>query len=196
MPTSTQETVFPAYAPVTPLRAGPISLLFSNGDLRQLRVNGVEIVQRIYMAVRDKDWGTAPVALHDLVIDDHGDHFRITFTAVNRQNDIGFTWQGVVQGDADGTIHFTMDGRADTTFLRNRLGFCVLHPASAAGSPATLTHSDGSKSSSQFPLLISPHQPFMDLRAITHEFAPGLQAEVSFEGDIFESEDQRNRTDA
>src|SRR3954454_806707 len=114
MPTASQEAIFPTYAPVTPLHAGPISLLFSNGDLRQLRVNGVEIVQRIYMAVRDQNWGTAPVVLHDLVIDDYGDHFRITFTAVNRQNDIGFTWQGVVQGDADGVIHFTMDGRADT----------------------------------------------------------------------------------
>ncbi len=183
MTTASQEQpTAPAYAPVTPLRAGPISLLFSNGDLRQLRVGGVEIVQRIYVAVRDHNWGTAPVTLHDLVIDDYGDHFRVTFTAVNRHNEIGFTWQGTIVGNADGSLTFTMDGRADTTFRRNRIGFCVLHPASAAGAPATLTHPDGSQSTSQFPTLISPHQPFMNLRAITHEFAPGLQAEVSFEG--------------
>jgi D-apionolactonase len=194
--TTIAQPVFPAYAPVTPLRAGPISLLFSDGDLRQLRVGGVEIVQRIYVAVRDHNWGTAPVTLHDLVIDDHGDHFRVTFTAVNRQNEIGFTWKGVIVGEADGTIHFSMDGRADTTFRRNRIGFCILHPASAAGAKATLTHSDGSRSASEFPTLVSPHQPFMDLRAITHEFAPGQEVEVSFEGDIFESEDQRNWTDA
>jgi hypothetical protein len=194
--TSTLEAVTPAYIPVTPLRAGPLSLLFSNGDLRQLRVGGVEIVQRIYVAVRDQDWGTVPVTLHDLVIDDHGDHFHITFTAIHRQNDIGFTWQGTIRGNTDGSLHFTMDGRADTTFRRNRIGFCILHPASAAGAPVTLTHSDGTRSESEFPTLISPHQPFMDLRAITHEVSPGLQAEVSFEGDIFETEDQRNWTDA
>jgi hypothetical protein len=193
---TTLQPVHPAYAPVTPLRAGPISLLLSNGDLRQLCVGGVEIVQRIYVAVRDHNWGTAPVTLHDLIIDDHGDHFRVTFTAIHRQNDIGFTWHGEVRGERDGTIRFSMDGRADTTFRRNRIGFCVLHPASAAGAPAMLTHTGGSTSTSEFPALISPHQPFMDLRAITHEFAPGMQAEVSFEGDIFETEDQRNWTDA
>ena len=186
----------PAYPATTPLHAGPISLLFSNGDLRQLRVNGVEIIQRIYVAVRDHNWGTVPVTLDDLVIDDHGDSFSITFTAVHKQNDIGFTWEGAITGKKDGSISFTMDGRADTTFRRNRIGFCILHPASCAGALCTLEHSDGSQSDSQFPTLISPHQPFFDLRAITHEVEPGLKAEVRFEGDIFETEDQRNWTDA
>lgn len=194
---STSDELFiPAYEPVTPLRAGPISLLFSNGDLRQLRVGNVEIVQRIYVAVRDHNWGTAPVQLDDVVIDDYGDHFRVSFTATHRQNDVGFTWQGSIIGDTDGSIRFSMDGRATSTFRRNRIGFCVLHPASAAGAPAQLTHSDGSKSASAFPKYISPHQPFMDLAAITHEYAPGQLVETSFEGDIFESEDQRNWTDA
>ena len=196
MTTTSLQPSVPSYYPVTPLRAGPLSLLFSNGDLRQLRVDGIEVVQRIYVAVRDHNWGTAPVTLNDLVIDDHGDHFLITFTAVHRQNDIGFTWQGMIQGDTHGTLRFSMDGHADTTFRRNRIGFCVLHPASAAGAPATLTHPDGSHTISQFPTLVSPHQPFMNLRAITHEVAPGHQVEVSFEGDIFETEDQRNWTDA
>jgi hypothetical protein len=194
--TTTHKPVVPTYAPVTPLHAGPISLEFSNGDLRHLRVAGVEIVQRIYVAVRDQNWGTAPAMLHNLMIEDHGNHFHITFSAEHRQNEVGFTWHGTIRGDASGVINFTMDGRADTTFRRNRIGFCILHPATAAGTPVTLTHSDGSHSQSQFPILISPHQPFMDLRAISHEFAPGLKAEVSFEGDIFESEDQRNWTDA
>src|SRR5688572_4190637 len=147
MTTAHLEPAIPAYAPVTSLRAGPISLLFSNGDLRQLRVGGVEVVQRIYVAVRDQDWNTAPVTLHDLVIDDYGDHFNIAFLAVHLQNEIGFSWKGTIVGNKDGSLYFTMDGRADTTFRRNRIGFCVLHPATAAGAPATLTHSDGSTSS-------------------------------------------------
>ncbi|MCC6458629.1 MAG: hypothetical protein IT328_27010 [Caldilineaceae bacterium] len=204
MTTASTESIdpaVPAYPPVTPLRAGPLSLLFSNGDLRQLRVGDKEIVQRIYVAVRDQNWATAPVDLRDVMIDDYGSHFRISFTAIHRQNvgqqdEIGFTWQGAIRGDTDGSLEFVMDGRADTTFRRNRIGFCVLHPASIAGAAVTLEHSDGSRSASQFPTLISPHQPFMDLVAMTHEVAPGLQAEVSFAGDIFETEDQRNWTDA
>src|SRR5258707_15141553 len=34
------------------------------------------------------------------------------------------------------------------------------------------------------------------MRAISHQVAPGVSAEVRFEGDIFEMEDQRNWTDA
>ena len=34
------------------------------------------------------------------------------------------------------------------------------------------------------------------MRAISHEVVPGLMAEVRFEGETFEMEDQRNWTDA
>ena len=47
-----------------------------------------------------------------------------------------------------------------------------------------------------FPDLIDPVQPMMNLRAITHEPAPGLQVTCRMEGDTFEMEDQRNWTDA
>ena len=47
-----------------------------------------------------------------------------------------------------------------------------------------------------FPELIDPVQPFMDLRALTHAFAPGLAVTCRMEGDTFEMEDQRNWTDA
>jgi D-apionolactonase len=36
----------------------------------------------------------------------------------------------------------------------------------------------------------------MDLRALTHEAAPGLRVTCRMEGDTFEMEDQRNWTDA
>jgi len=43
---------------------------------------------------------------------------------------------------------------------------------------------------------VAPHQPFKDLGAITWEPAAGLQATVAFSGEVFETEDQRNWTDA
>ncbi len=112
------------------------------------------------------------------------------------QGDIGFTWHGLITGDASGAIEFSLDGRVDTTFRRNRIGFCILHPADAAGAACTLEHPDGSHTVASFPESISPHQPFLNLRAITHEAAPGLRAELRFGGDIFETEDQRNWSDA
>jgi hypothetical protein len=90
-----------------------------------------------------------------------------------------------------------MEGVARATFLRSRIGFCVLHPLTGCvGQPCTVEHVDGSVEEGVFPALISPNQPFLDLRSIAHEVAPGVHAEVRFEGDVFEMEDHRNWTDA
>jgi hypothetical protein len=55
---------------------------------------------------------------------------------------------------------------------------------------------DGDRASSVFPALVAPHQPFRMVRAILHEVTPGVEAEVRMEGDAFETEDQRNWSDA
>ncbi|MDA0711695.1 MAG: hypothetical protein O3B73_15965, partial [bacterium] len=87
--------------------------------------------------------------------------------------------------------------QALSTFLCNRIGFCVLHAASAcSGAPCVIEKTDGSHQEGQFPGLISPHQPFLGMRAITHEIAPRTKVRVAFDGDVFEMEDQRNWTDA
>jgi hypothetical protein len=59
-----------------------------------------------------------------------------------------------------------------------------------------LLHADGSTEISRFPDLISPHQPFFNLRGITYRPIPGITAETLFGGDVFETEDQRNWSDA
>src|SRR5205807_8032589 len=78
-----------------------------------------------------------------------------------------------------------------------RTGFVVLHPiAGVAGEPVEVLHVDGSTEQARFPALIKPYQPFMDIRALTHQVAPGLRVTCRMEGDTFEMEDQRNWTDA
>ena len=88
-----------------------------------------------------------------------------------------------------------MDGEALSTLRKNRIGFCILHPMACAGLPCTISHVDGSVERGAFPTYISPHQPFVEFDAITHEM-PGLTAELRLSGDTFEMEDQRNWTDA
>jgi hypothetical protein len=88
-----------------------------------------------------------------------------------------------------------MDGHARQDFLKNRIGWCVLHPMELAGAPATVDTPDGSVSGA-FPDLISPHQPFLDMKSIAHSTPGGGEVVVRFEGDLFEMEDQRNWTDA
>ncbi|MDP9380023.1 MAG: hypothetical protein M3Q29_07720 [Chloroflexota bacterium] len=180
-----------------PLRAGPLSLRYEQGDLRYIRLGAREVLRRVYVAVRDRNWGTVPAVLSNTQIDARDHSFEITYDVSNRQGEIDFTWKGSITGGADGTITFALNGEARSTFLRNRIGFCVLHPVKeCAGLPCEVEHSDGSVEHGNFPRYISPHQPFLDIRSIAHEVTPGVRSEVMFEGDVFEMEDQRNWTDA
>ena len=182
-----------------PLQAGPLTMVFEPNTLflRYIRLGDREVLRGIYAAVRDRNWGTVVPAISGLKTETFDGGFRLSFTADCRRQEIHFVWRGEIQGDAGGTVTFRMDGGARTTFQRNRIGFCVLHPIKeCAGRPFTAARTDGSTGQGSFPLEISPNQPVMDLRSISHEVVPGVSVEVRFEGEVFEMEDQRNWTDA
>jgi len=179
------------------LQAGPLSVLFEDGDLRYIRFGDREVIRRIYAAVRDRNWGTVPPRLSNLKIERTTDSFQITYDCQHQQGGINFSWKAAIRGDANGSIRFTMDGEAQSTFQRNRIGFCVLHPIrECAGIPCRVEKVNGTVGRTMFPKRISPHQPFKDMRAVSHEVVPGLEAEVRFTGETFEIEDHRNWTDA
>lgn len=185
------------------LTLGPIELLFDNGDLRYIRLAGREVLRRIYLAVRDCSWGTIPGQISDLHYDSSPDAFHIRYRCEHRAGDIHFAWTARIHGRStvrhnhlDAQITFAMEGQALTPFQTNRTGFCVLHPiAECAGQPCTIKHPDGRIESATFPRLIAAHAPFTDIRAMSHQVSPGLHAELSFDGEAFETEDQRNWTD-
>ena len=179
-----------------PLHAGPLTMRYEAGDLRYIKFGQHEILRRIYVAVRDRNWGTIPARISIQHKTIQPDSFLIQYRAVHQQNDIEFVWDGTISGSTDGTLRFSMNGKALSTFWRNRIGFCVLHPISCAGAKCIVEHIDGTVIQDIFPIEIAPHQPFQDMQAITHVVQPGLQAEVRFSGDTFEMEDQRNWTDA
>ncbi|MBM3947560.1 MAG: hypothetical protein FJ315_09235, partial [SAR202 cluster bacterium] len=173
----------------TALRAGPVSLFYEAGDLRYLCLEGREVVRRIYVAVRDRNWDTVRIAADP-------DAFTVSFRALHESGDLRFAWTGCIQGHSDGSLRFEMDGRALSTFLRNRIGFCILHPLrECVGQPCRFTTADGQRHTGSFPAFVSPHQPFLDLTAFAHPVRDGLWAELEFQGDLFEMEDHRNWTD-
>ncbi len=179
------------------LHAGPLSVMFEDGDLRYVRYGDREVVRRIYVAVRDRNWGTVPPRLSNLKIERNADSFQVTYDCQHQQGDIDFFWKATIRGETTGNIRFAMDGEARSTFQRNRIGFCVLHPIrECAGVPCRVEKVNGAVEKTMFPKRISPHQPFKDMRAVSHEVVPGLEAEVRFTGETFEIEDHRNWTDA
>jgi hypothetical protein len=123
--------------------------------------------------------------------------FRVTYTCQHQRGEVDFVWSATITGDANGLITFGMAGEARSTFWRNRIGICVLHPIrECAGAHYVAVKADGSTQGGVFPRDISPHQPVQDLAALLHEISPGFWAHVRFNGEVFEMEDQRNWTDA
>ncbi len=190
--------VIPAAEPI-PLRAGPLTMLFDadNAFLRYVKAGPYEVLRGINgRPVRDQFWGTVRPQVTNLELNDQGDHFTLSFDATCRERDIDFRWHGTLTGSRDGRVVFTFDGVAKSSFMRNRIGFCVLHGPSAAGRPWVITDVAGRESEGYFPELISPHQPAKEIAAIAHELAADVWAHVEFAGEVFEMEDQRNWTDA
>jgi hypothetical protein len=186
------------------LTAGPLSAQFDQGALRNIRMGSVLVLQQIYSAVRDQNWGTVVPTIMILEEQQTPDSHVLVFESDHRQNDIHFRWTGTIRlavtpsnPAQTASLTFAMKGEARTTFLRNRIGFCVLHDASIAGQPCQIVHTDGSATANaRFPDVISPHQPYVNIRSITHWLPDGMQVLVTMTGDTFEMEDQRNWTDA
>ncbi|HET9662440.1 MAG TPA: hypothetical protein VFP05_19085, partial [Thermomicrobiales bacterium] len=82
------------------LHAGPLTAELEQADLRYVRVGEVEIVRRLYFAVRDRNWGTVEPVYTKFEIDDRGDSFRIELEAehVDPDSGVDFAWSGVIEG--------------------------------------------------------------------------------------------------
>jgi D-apionolactonase len=183
-----------AKGPLT-LRAGPVEVVFEDGALHSLTALGVEVWRGVMFLYRDAAWRTPAVVLSNLEVAAQADSFSLAFDGVCSMTP-SLLWHARVDGSASGSIRFDVEARPEAELLTNRTGVCVLHPLSAAGARVEIEHTDGRLSRSSLPVLISPWQPFTNIRAVRHEFMPGCWANCRMEGDVFEMEDQRNFSDA
>jgi hypothetical protein len=179
------------------LEAGPLSVELDNGNLRYLKVGGVEVLRSLAFLVRDENWGTYVPTLSNVVIDQRADGFSVSYRAVCSREGQEIGYEARIEGRGDGSLEFSGTATPVTDFLTARTGFVVLHPLQGvAGRPVEVEHVDGQIVKSTFPALVNPVQPFLNIRSLAHEVVPGLQAVVRMEGDTFEMEDHRNWTDA
>lgn len=179
------------------LVAGPLSMIFENGDLRLIRTNSHEILQRVYFAIRDKEWGTLPWTLYDLDIEIGDSSFRIDYDARGKMGPIDFQWHTSIEGLTGGTVRWRFRGKAESEFLANRIGLCALHPIpDCAGKSCSIKHVDGTTSTSFFPTRIAPLPLFTNISEVAYEAGADAEITLRFGGDAYETEDQRNWTDA
>ncbi|MFZ0281641.1 MAG: hypothetical protein WAL29_08325, partial [Bacteroidales bacterium] len=178
------------------LKAGAISLRFEDGALRYICNGNHEIVRMIYFAVRDSEWLTVKQKITDPETEFGENSFRLSYNSQFESEEINFFARFFIEGRADNSISFRMEGEAENTFKKNRIGFCILHPIEeCAGINCKITHTDNLVEETLFPLFISPYQPFKDIKIMEWQ-AGSNNYLLSFSGDVFETEDQRNWTDA
>jgi hypothetical protein len=180
------------------LELGPVSLKLDLPALRALSWGKSELIHAIVMAVRDRNWGTVPPRLTVLENQVSGTEVSVRFACVHESHEVGFSWEGAVRARVTSgrscTVTYEMVGRATRAFLANRVGLCVLHPLSVIGQSVALRSISGT-SEGRFPVEIVPWQPFLELTGMGYE-VDGARADIAFEGELFETEDQRNWTDA
>lgn len=185
------------------LRAGPVALDLVGIDLRHVRIGAVEVVQRIYVAVRDGAWNTIPAAYSDLRLDVADDHFAVDFTARHDYQDLHFSWRGTITGAADGAIAYTMDGMAHADFPYNKIGLNIHHPLHGSAGRPYRAHTPAGTVTGVLPVPIEPQRvedglltalfPAYDALSIDMD---GVTVRFAFDGDLFEMQDHRNWTDA
>lgn len=178
------------------LKAGPLRAGYENGFLRRISYQGSEVLRMIYFALRDHNWNTIALHIEDEKVVDEGDSFHITYQAANKiGNEPVIVWKAKIDGERTGEISFSIEGTVVRDFRKNRAGFCVLHPLNVLGTKCRLFQEDGSTVEKPFPVQVAADNPFTEIRSM--EWYCGKDRfRLDFEGDIFETEDQRNWGDA
>ena len=191
----------------TQLRAGPLSMIFESGDLRYIRFGDHEILRRVYVAVRDHNWDTILPQLSNVQIEREDDAFRITYDVENKQWRRSISsGRGQSQGTQMGPSPSRWTGRHDQPSVATESASVCCTRWAVQGVPCRIEKVDGAVEESAYPISIAPQHlidgeikpvaPFNNMRAVSYEVTAGVEAEVRFEGEVFEMEDQRNWTDA
>jgi hypothetical protein len=178
------------------LKKGKLEFLYDRGEIRQLCFAGTQVLNAVYSAVRDHNWGTIPFTVRDEAIRESTDSFRIKLIQDFREGNIRYQAHVTIH-ISERKLTYTFRGTSLSGFKKNRVGICILHPVrECSGKKVEITHPDRSITLAEFPGHISPRQPFKDISAMSWKPAPGMKARLEFNGEIFESEDQRNWSDA
>jgi hypothetical protein len=182
----------------TPLAFGPWSMVLRGDEVADICHNGTLVLRSLRVVVRDGNWGTPPAVVSAATVTETAEALEVHLAVRHTQGAVDFAWNGVLRLSAN-ELHFAFDGTALTTFTSNRIGFTVLHPPTLAGHEVTVRHPDGTNETVLFTEAISPHQPAKNIAALSwkpESVDNNCSAEIEFLGEIFETEDQRNWTDA
>ncbi len=176
--------------PVTPIQHGEWTAEVRGDEIADICFAGVKLLRAIRPVIRDRDWNTVSVRVAGIADSPDG----LTTTLAFADDEIAF--DAVLRLHVDRhRLTVVFEATSTQPSWTNRTGLVVLHRPDDAGSAVTVIHTDGAQEAGTWPVDISPHQPFCDVAGFEWT-RDGVAAVLSLDGEVFETEDQRNWTDA
>jgi hypothetical protein len=182
------------FAPSEPVVAGGWRAELRGDELADISFHGTPVLRAVRAVVRDHDWRTLAPSVRSVVHDHDADASKLVLGLDFGGFGSSYSGELAIVFTA-GSLSVTFDGVAPADFRSNRIGLVVLHRPDDAGRAVTIGSPGGDSAASRFPSEISPHQPFLDVASMEWE-REGADFRLAFSGDVFETEDQRNWTDA
>jgi hypothetical protein len=171
--------------------------------LRHIRYGALEIVESVAGSVRDLQWNTLPGVIVRSSLASGPTRFHATVETEHAYRGLDFRARTTVDGDQSGVVHYSFRGRAESEFRYMRIGLAIVHPIATHRDRRFVAHgADGEcrgilphditpvrvDGEHELPLIAAFDRLVLDL--------DGALATFTFEGDLFEMEDQRNWADA
>jgi hypothetical protein len=180
-----------------------VTVFLDGIDLRYARLGNVEVLRRVYVAVRDAGWNTIPGIVSELKVANRANGFSVHFSCRHQCDELDFAWRGAISGREDGTLEYSVDGIAERSFKYNRIGICVHHPWREARGATYRASTPNGIIEGVLPDLIGPQRligTYQPLFPSYNQLSLALPGEGSVllecAGDLWETEDQRNWSDA
>ena len=179
------------------LRAGPLSAVLDGPALRWIRFRGQEVVRAIQPTTRDRDWRTISAIVERIAVDEPRDGEGACATLALRMNAPGVSVESELTVDCRTSGRLVVDyvATAVTPTTVQRLGLVVLLPAGAAGASFAADGPAGPVSG-LLPVSIEDERVVTDCERLAWHPSPDLEARLTFEGPLWEIEDQRAWSDA
>lgn len=168
-------------------------------DLCEISWHGADVATRIHAAVRDEHWGTVPGMVREVRVEPWGRGAEVHFEQDHSAAGAPLVLHGTYHLTPDHVVA-TLEGEWTGEFETNRTGWCIVHPLSHIGGRVDTGLGEGPSVGRPVPEASQPRRlgpdgvalpvwgPF-DRLGVT---AGGIHIDHHFEGDLFETEDQRN----
>ncbi|HEX5609017.1 MAG TPA: hypothetical protein VFX45_02875 [Solirubrobacterales bacterium] len=186
------------------LQAGAVGLEVEGPDLRGLELGGRVLVQRIYPAFRDADWGTAPLQVRHRQVETGERSFSLAMEGSATLGELDLEWSLRAEGGEDGALVCAVEAKANRPVEYRRLGICLhLDAAACVGARAVAKGPDGAEEcrlGDPIAPQLTEGERYLPMLgpfdSLALSFPGGAGIGLAGEGATFELEDQRNWADS